>query len=99
MSQKDLDKVQKFVKGPRDYKYTAIMKDGTKVNFGHKKYQQYKDSVPVSMGGGLWSHKNHGDEIRRKNYQSRHSGVRTKSGSRAYQVKYSPSWFSYYFLW
>lgn len=94
-----MENIQKFVRGPGRYKYTAILKDGRKVNFGHKSYQQYKDSVPASMGGQLWSHKNHLDERRRESYRKRHSGVRTKSGKPAYQVKYSPSWFSYYYLW
>jgi hypothetical protein len=25
--------------------------------------------------------------------------VKTKSGEAAYRVKYSPSWFSFYYLW
>lgn len=95
----DLSKVEKFIKGYGKYKYTAVMKDGTKVNFGHRDYQQYRDSVPKNMGGGIWSHKDHNDQARRDNYRSRHSGVKTKSGKKAYQVKYSPSWFSYHFLW
>lgn len=95
----DLKEVSKFIAGPRNYKYTAIMKDGKKVNFGHKSYQQYKDSVPKSMGGGLYSHKNHGDELRRKNYRARHSGIKLKNGGLAYKTKYSPAWFSYYYLW
>lgn len=91
--------IEKFVRGPKQYKYTAILKNGTKVNFGHKSYQQYKDSVPVSMGGGLYTSKNHGDEKRRASYKARHSGVKTKGGKRAIDVVHSPSWFSYHFLW
>lgn len=94
-----LARVEKFVRGPFPYKYTAIMKDGKKVKFGHQDYEQYKDSVPKRLGGGKWSHKDHGDTKRRKNYRSRHSGVRTKSGTAAYRKKYSPAWFSYNFLW
>jgi hypothetical protein len=96
---KDLEEVKKFVIGPGKYKYTAIMKDGSKVNFGHKDYQQYRDSVPVSMGGGKWSSQDHNDENRRRSYRSRHEGVLTKSGEYAYKIKYSPSWFSYHYLW
>jgi hypothetical protein len=95
----ELKDVSKFVAGPRNYKYTAIFYDGRRVNFGHKDYQQYKDSVPKKMGGGLYSYKNHNDEKRRKNYRSRHSGIKLKNGKPAYQVKYSPAWFSYYYLW
>lgn len=89
----------RFVRGPGKYKYTAILPNGKRVNFGHRDYQHYRDSVPRSMGGGLWSSKNHGDSSRRANYRKRHSGVRTRSGERAYLKKYSPSWFSYHYLW
>jgi hypothetical protein len=94
-----IPKVEYFKKGPRKYKYTAVMKDGSKVNFGHKDYQHYKDQVPKKMGGGLWTHKNHGDSARRKNYRKRHGGMVCKDGSKCITHKYSPAWFSYYFLW
>ena len=96
---KMLPRGTRFVKGPRKYKYTAILPNGKRVNFGNRDYQQYRDSVPKSMGGGLWSKKDHNDPARRRNYQSRHSGVKTRSGERAYQKRLSPSWFSYNFLW
>ena len=95
----NLQKVEKFVKGSGNKKYTAIMRDGSKVHFGDSRYQHYKDNVPKSMGGGIWKSKDHGDTIRRKSYRSRHSGVKTKTGKNAYKVKYSPSWFSYHYLW
>jgi hypothetical protein len=91
--------VEKFVLGHGRYKYTAILKNGKRVNFGHREYQHYRDSVPKSLGGGKWSHKDHNDPKRRANYRARHSGVLTASGKPAYKVKYSPSWFSYYYLW
>lgn len=94
-----LAQVDHFERGKYPHKYVAIMKDGSKVKFGHQDYEQYKDSVPVNLGGGLWSHKNHHDADRRKNYRTRHSGVRTKSGQSATVIKYSPSWFSYHYLW
>lgn len=94
-----MNQVEKFTKGPGRYKYTAHLKNGKKVNFGHKDYQHYKDQVPVSKGGGIWSHKNHLNDQRRENYRKRHSGVKTKSGKKAYQVELSPSWFSYHYLW
>lgn len=96
---KSLPKVAKFEKGRGKYKYTAIMKDGKRVSFGHKDYQHFKDSVPKSMGGGLWSHKDHGDKKRRANYRKRHAGVLNKEGKPAYKIKYTPAWFSYYYLW
>lgn len=94
-----MEGVDKFVLGPGKYKYTAILKTGKRVNFGHRDYQQYKDSVPVSKGGGKWKHKNHNDSVRRSSYRARHGGIITKSGKYAHQVKYSPAWFSYYYLW
>ena len=107
MSSRALARVERFERGPGRYKYTAIMKDGTKVNgktvkrvnFGHRDYDHYKDSVPKNMGGGLWSQKDHGNHQRRKNYRVRHAGVQLKSGTPAYKVKYTPSWFSFHYLW
>jgi hypothetical protein len=95
----NLQRVEKFILGKGQYKYTAILTDNSRVNFGHRDYQHYKDSVPKNMGGGRWSHKDHGDNIRRRNYRKRHAGVLTKDGTPAYKIKYSPSWFSYYYLW
>lgn len=91
--------VERFVVGPGRYKYTAILKNGKRVNFGHRDYEHYRDSVPVAKGGGRWSKLDHGDAKRRANYRSRHGGVMTGSGNFAYRVKYSPSWFSYKYLW
>ena len=80
-------------------KYVAILPDGKKVRFGHKDYEQYKDSVPKSMGGGKWSHKDHNDSNRRSNFLSRSSGQLCNNGKRCIDVKFSPAWFSYYYLW
>lgn len=88
-----------FVKGPRQYKYTAILPSNRRVNFGHKDYQHYKDSVPKRLGGKLYSSLDHKDPERRKRYQQRHKKVLNKYNEPAYRVRYSPSWFSYYFLW
>lgn len=99
MKIKGLERVNRFKKGPGRYKYTAVMNDDRVVHFGHKDYEHYKDSVPKSMGGGIWAHKNHSDTKRRDNYRRRHAAIKTKSGKPAYRIKYSPSWFSYYYLW
>lgn len=88
----------KFEKGPRCSKYTAILPDGKRVNFGHKGYEQYKDLVPKSQGGGLWSHKDHLDKERRDRYRTRHTRI-SKDGGLTKDKKYSPEWFSYYLLW
>mgnify|MGYP001181122024 CR=1 FL=1 len=83
-------------------KYTAIIPlDGKmrRVSFGHKEYQHYKDSVPASLGGQKWKHKNHMDAARRKNYRARHGALVCSNGVLCINIKYSPAWFSYYFLW
>ena len=94
-----LPKVQKFIRGTYPYKYTAILKDGKKVHFGHQDYEHYKDTVPKKLGGGLWSNRDHLDTKRRTNYRKRHAAIKTKDGKYAYRVKYTPSWFSYHYLW
>lgn len=94
-----LPKGTKFEKGPGRYKYTAILPDGKRVNFGHRDYQHFRDRVPKNKGGKLWSHKDHNDKERMENYRARHRGILSKSGTPAYKKKYSPSWFSYHFLW
>lgn len=89
----------KFVRGKGNYKYTAILPSGKRVSFGDRRYGHFKDRVPKSQGGGLWSRLDHGDAARRANYQQRHGGIITKNGRRAVTVKYSPAWFSYHYLW
>jgi len=94
-----LPKGIKFVKGPNYKKYTAILPDGKRVHFGDRRYQHYKDWIPKRLGGKQWSHKDHLDPKRRANYRSRHYGMRCKDGKRCVTKKYSPAWFSFYFLW
>lgn len=93
-------KGMKFIVPSTGYKkYTAILKDGKRVSFGDRRYEQYKDSVPVSMGGGKWKKKDHKDKDRRKNYRARHGALVCKDGKKCISKKYSPAWFSYYYLW
>ena len=101
MSRPKLPKSVKFTVPPKSSgkKYVATLPDGKKVRFGSSSYEQYKDSVPKAQGGGKWSHKDHLDKKRRDSYRKRHGAVRCKDGRLAYKVKYSPSWFSYWFLW
>lgn len=98
-----IDKGIYFVKGKSPHKYTAMIPNGSgrykKVNFGNSNYQQYKDSIPKNLGGGLWSSKNHMDETRRRSYRARHGALMCKNGSKCISIKNSPAWFSYYFLW
>lgn len=88
-----------FVEGSGNHKYTAILPNGKKVSFGHRDYEHYKDSVPKSLGGGIWSHMNHLDKKRRDSYQRRHSALLCKNGVQCISIKYTPAWFSYYYLW
>lgn len=72
-------------------KYVAIFpsRDGNKpkrVYFGDSRYQQYKDAT----GLGAWSHMDHGDNRRRRAYHARHQ----RPGR-----MYTPSYFSWYYLW
>ena len=88
----------KFIKGPYPKKYTAILQDGSTVSFGDSRYEHYKDSIPIKQGGGQWSHKDHLDKDRRKRYRTRHANIMV-GNKRAIDIKYSPAWFSYYYLW
>lgn len=77
----------------KNKKYSAIIehkktKKKVRLNFGQLPYQQYMDSTPLK----LYSHLDHNDEKRRKNYQARHK-VYLKDGY------FSPSYFSYNYLW
>lgn len=74
-------------------KYTAILPDGSRVSFGDRRYEQYRDVVPRAQGGGKWSHLDHLDEARRDNYRRRH-------GATGYHlIPFTPAWFSFNLLW
>ena len=71
------EKIVNFKRGPFPKKYTATIKHGKKtrkINFGDRRYQQYKDRTPL----GLYSRKNHGERKRMQNYFSRHSGTKKR---------------------
>lgn len=88
----------RFTKGDYPYKYTVSFMDNGKpkyVSFGHQDYEQYKDNTPLK----LYKHKDHLDKERRKQYRDRHMKILTFDGTPAYKVKYSPAWFSFYYLW
>ncbi len=86
-------------------KYTAVIPPRrgaatpSRVSFGHRDYQHYKDQVPKNMGGGRWTKKDHGDKKRRTNYRKRHAGMKCKDGTSCVKKRYSPAWFSYHYLW
>lgn len=77
----------------KDKMYNALLenkKNGriTRVSFGHNKYENYRDIT----GLNAYPHLIHGDKNRRKSFRARHKGY-LKTGF------YSPSFFSYYYLW
>lgn len=84
---------------PGDKKYKVVLyanqqdwEKGIKwktVRFGAKGYQQYQDNTPLKA----YSSEDHLDETRRASYRAR-------QGAQGYQdVKYSPAWFAWNFLW
>lgn len=100
----------KFTKGPSSKKYKVWLRDKTTrkirtLTFGAKGYEQFRDSTPKSKGGGLYTHKNHGDIRRRRSYFSRHSGGRVgKTAAVAYEKRksvglYTPKLLSHIYLW
>ena len=89
----------RFEKAAGIAKYVAALPDGRRIAFGDSRYEHFRDAVPKSLGGKIWSSKDHLDTARRKAYRSRAEGQRTATGKRAIDVKFSPAWFSYHFLW
>jgi len=87
-------KLVKFEKSKtKNKKYDAILKNintsrEIKVPFGHLSYSHYFDKTPNK----LYKHLNHKDPVRRKSFRARMKGYLKKG-------MYSPSYFSYYYLW
>ena len=87
----------------KNKKYQAIVKSGSqnrKVNFGHSKYPQYKDTTGLKK----FSKMDHNDEERRQNYFQRHSGVPTKTEAlkkekQKAQGKITPKILAHTYLW
>lgn len=70
-------------------KYSVyVLKDGKRrlIHFGDKRYQHYKDRI------GLYSHLDHNDKKRRKNYYSRHGEKDIKDKSRAKYWSHKKLW-------
>lgn len=70
------------------------------INFGAKGYEQFKDSTKLK----LYSHKDHGDPQRRRNYFNRHSGIPTKGKALDLEWKKSRGYYnakilSHQYLW
>lgn len=102
--------VVRFRKGKGRHKYTVDVKhkktgDVRTLSFGHNEYQQFRDSVPKSLGGGLYSNMDHNDVSRRKNYFSRHSsGIKQKQKALKHEIEksgglFTPKILSHQYLW
>ena len=70
------------------------------IHFGHKDYEQYKDRTKI----GLYTHKNHGDIKRQRNYYNRHSGEKNRKKAINKEIKkskgyYNPKVLSHIYLW
>lgn len=65
--------------GNKKYKVVIFFKDGRKktIQFGDKRYEQYKDSTPLK----LYTRLNHGDKERRRLYKCRHEGIDLQQGA------------------
>jgi hypothetical protein len=93
------------IENPNDFKLLTIEKSHTKnkkydgilqnkqtgkikrVPFGDQRYQHFKDRTGLKM----YSHLDHNDDKRRKNYLARHA--------KNDKFKFSSAWFSSTFLW
>ena len=77
----------------KDKMYYALLENKynhklVRVHFGHDKYENYHDLT----GLNAYPHLKHGDDERRRRYRARHK-VYLKDGY------YSPSFFSFWYLW
>lgn len=80
---------QPFLSKAKNKKYSVyVMKDGKRrlINFGDKRYGQFKDSTSV----GAYKSMDHGDQKRRKSYLARHGKATDRN---------SAKWFSHKYLW
>ena len=77
----------------KNKKYSVITPKGKKINFGDKRYPQFKDKI------GMYSDKNHLDKKRRENYLSRAKGIKNKQGQLTYKNPESANYYSVKYLW
>jgi len=88
----------RFEKGPAGKKYSAIIDDGgiiKRIPFGAVGYEQYRDST----GLGLYSHLDHLDNTRRRNYNKRHDARLNSAGVPFSKDKRSAAYYSKKYLW
>jgi len=80
--------------------YNKRTKKVRNIDFGARAYEQFKDSTKIKK----YKNKDHGDPKRRRNYFSRHSGMKTKTKSISKEWKssnglYNAKILSHRFLW
>ena len=95
MENKPLYKPFKYV-GKLPYKYSVYVKKNgkiRKINFGNRKYQQYRDK------GGHYKHLNHGDKERRDRYLKRAKGIKNKEGKLTWKDRNTSNYWSVHYLW
>jgi hypothetical protein len=64
------------------------------ISFGALGYQHYKDLI------GSYSKLDHLDKYRRRLYRARHAAIfQANSRTPSYQIRYTPAWFSWRYLW
>jgi hypothetical protein len=76
----------------KDKKLMTIV-DGKTIHFGSSKMEHFKDQT------GIWSNKDHGDKVRRKNYLTRSAGIKNKKGELSKDDPKSPNYHARKILW
>ena len=79
----------------KNKKYSVITPKGKKINFGDKRFQQFKDTT----GLGLYSDLDHNDKKRKKNYCKRSGNIKDKKGDLTKNDKESANYYARTYLW
>ena len=78
----------------KNKKYSVTSPNGKTINFGDKRYTQFKDNAL-----GLYKSQNNNDEERRKRYKARASKIKDKSGNLTFKNPEFANYYSYKYLW
>ena len=84
-----------FKKSTRKNKKYMVNYGDKWIHFGDKRYQHFMDSTPLK----LYSHMDHNDYERRKNYRDRARGITNKYGELTYDNPNYANYWSYNYLW
>ena len=86
-----------ITKSTRKNKKYMVVVNGKTYHFGDSRFAQYKDRTPLK----LYSHLDHNDKKRQRNYFKRHSGVATRREAIEKEMKngISPKLLSHIYLW